>query len=339
MRKLLLLGHGNKPIQVEVMLDGQPLCIELDTGASRSLISEVTYRTLFKDRPLEKSKVRVRTYSGEMLKVAGEVKVVVSYGNQEAKLLLVVVEGDGASLFGRSWLQHFQLNWAEVKAVRTSDLSAVLEQNAVVFGQEQGELKGYTASIHVDPQARPRFCKPRPIPYAMQSKVDEEIDRLVGNGILELVQYSVWAAPVVAVWKPDCKSIRLCGDFKQTVNRVSKLDRYPIPKIEDLLATLKGGRYFSKLDLQHAYQQLKLDAESQKYVVINTKRGLFRYTHLPFRIASAPGIFQRVMESVVRGIPGVIVYLDDIPISGGSQEETLRHFRECSAGFVKLDSA
>ena len=47
-----------------------------------------------------------------MLKVACEVKVEVSHGNQEAKLLLVVVEGDGASLFGRSWLQHFQLNWA-----------------------------------------------------------------------------------------------------------------------------------------------------------------------------------------------------------------------------------
>ena len=180
------VGHGNKPIQVEFKLDGQPLCMELDTGASRALISEVTYRTLFKDRLLEVYTVQLRTYSGEMLKVAGEVKVVVSYGNQEAKLLLIVVEGDGASLFGCSWLQYFQLNWAEVKAVRTGDPSAVLEQNAVVFGQELGELKGYTASIHVDPQARPWFCKPRPVPYAMQSKVD----RLVSNGILEPVQYS-----------------------------------------------------------------------------------------------------------------------------------------------------
>ena len=60
--------------------------------------------------------------------------------------------------------------------MRTGDLPDVLEQNAVVFGQELGELKGYTALILVDPQARPRFCNPRPIPYAMQSKVDEEID-------------------------------------------------------------------------------------------------------------------------------------------------------------------
>ena len=170
----------------------------------------------------------------------------------------------------------------------------------------------------------------------MQSKVDEEIDRLVGNGILEPVQNSEGAAPVVAVWKPERKSIRLCGDFKQTVNRVSKLDRYPIPKIEDLLATLKGGRYFSKLDLQHAYQQLKLDAESQKYVVINTKRGLFRYTRLPFGIASAPGIFQRVMESAMRDIPGVIVYLDDILISGESQEENVERLQRVLSGLHEV---
>ena len=73
------------------------------------------------------------------------------------------------------------------------------------------------------------------------------------------------------------------------MNRISKLDQYPILKIEDLLVTLKGGRYFSKLDLQHTYQQLKLDAESQEYVFINTKRGLFRYTRLPFGIIRGVG--------------------------------------------------
>ncbi len=80
------------------------------------------------------------------------------------------------------------------------------------------------------------------------------------------------------------------------------------------------------MDLQHAYQQLKLDEESKKYVVINTKRGLFRYTRLPFGIASAPGIFQRVMELVVRGF-GVIAYMDDILISGGSKEENIDRLR------------
>ena len=116
--------------------------------------------------------------------------------------------------------------------------------------------------------------------------------------------------------KQDKKHVRICGDFKQTLNPVSKLDRYPIPKVEDLFAKLAGGQKFTKLDLSQAYQQLPLDEESKQYVVINTHKGLYRYTRLPYGISSAPGIFQRVMENLLRGIPGVIVYLDDILVTG-----------------------
>ena len=133
--------------------------------------------------------------------------------------------------------------------------------------------------------------------------MDAELSRLVDEGTLAPVQFSDWAAPMVVVLKSDKSSIRNCGDFKQTVNPVSKLDKYPIPKVEDLFATLAGGRLFSKIDLNQAYQQLPLDEESQKLVVINTQK------RLPYGISSAPGIFQRVMESILLGIPGVIAYL------------------------------
>ena len=70
------------------------------------------------------------------------------------------------------------------------------------------------------------------------------------------------------------------------------MDTYPLPRIEDLLALLAGGISFSKLDLAHAYQQIKLEEESRKYVTINTHKGLFQYTRLPFGVASAPAVFQ-----------------------------------------------
>ena len=79
----------------------------------------------------------------------------------------------------------------------------------------------------------------------MKSKVEEELNRLVAEGTLEPVQTSEWASPIVPVIKPD-KSVCIYGDFKQTVNPVSKLDKYPIPKVEDLFVQLTGGCTFTK---------------------------------------------------------------------------------------------
>ena len=79
--------------------------------------------------------------------------------------------------------------------------------------------------------------------------------------------FSEWAAPIVPVLKKDKYSVRICGDFQRTVNPVSKLDRYPIPKVEDLFAKLSGGRTFTKIDLSQACPQILLEEESQKYLI------------------------------------------------------------------------
>ena len=203
-------------------------------------------------------------------------------------------------------------------------LQGVLEEYKEVFEDTLGTLKGYKAKLHIDQTVPPKFCKSRPVPYSMQALVDEELDRLVKDGVIEPIQHSDWAAPIVPVLKSDKKSVRICGDFKQTVNQASHLDKYPIPKVEDLFAKLAGGERFTKLDMSQAYQQLELDEDSKQYVVINTHRGLFRYNRLPYGISSAPGIFQRTMENLLKDIPNTVVYIDDILITGATEEEHLQ---------------
>ena len=136
-------------------------------------------------------------------------------------------------------------------------------------------MKGFTAKIYVDPEATPRFNPARSVPYALREKVEQELVRLTEEGVIEPVETAEWAAPIVAVLKHDRTNVRICGDFRVTVNPVSKLDRYPIPKTTDLFTKLSKEKFFSKLDLSHAYQQLPLDEESKRYVVINTHKGLF----------------------------------------------------------------
>ena len=176
--------------------------------------------------------------------------------------------------------------------------------------------------IHVDESARPRFFRPRPVPFALKGRIEEELERLQRDGIIEPVKFSEWAAPVVPVLKSD-GSLRLCGDYKVTVNSVANVESYPLPRINDLLASLTGGNVFSKLDLSHAYLQLPLDEKSKEYVTITTHKSLFRYNRMPFGVASAPAIFQRTMERILQGIPHVHVYIDDILVADSTEKEHL----------------
>ena len=166
-----------------------------------------------------------------------------------------------------------------------SRLEKLINQYSEVFEEGLGPFRGPKAKIHVEVDAVPKFRKTRPVPYAMKGKIEEELSRLQEEGTIESVQFSEWAAPIVLVMKPD-NTIRISGDYKTTVSQVSKLDNYPVPKVEDLLPTLGGREKFTKLDMSQAYQQLQLDDEAKRYTTINTHKGLFQYNRLPYGISS-----------------------------------------------------
>ena len=109
----------------------------------------------------------------------------------------------------------------------------------------------------MDTEAHPKFCKARPVPLTLRKKVEAALDQLEVRGIIEKVKFADWAAPIVPIVKQD-STLRICGDYKLTVNKIVKADVYPLPKIEELFTALTGGRAFSKLDLSQVYQQLVL---------------------------------------------------------------------------------
>ena len=101
-----------------------------------------------------------------------------------------------------------------------------------------------------------------------------------------------------------------------------------MPKAEDIFSTLNGGKKFTKLNLSQAYLQLALDGESQKLTTIHTHKGLFRYTRLPYGIASAPAIFQMTVDKILQGLNVVSCYLDDILVTGIDDTEHLNNLQK-----------
>ncbi|VDI74335.1 Hypothetical predicted protein [Mytilus galloprovincialis] len=92
---------------------------------------------------------------------------------------------------------------------------------------------------------KPVFMKARPIPYALRPKVEQELDRLEEEGIITKVPTSEWATPIVPVVKKS-GGVRICGDFKVTINQQLQVDQYPLPRIDDIFASLSGGEKYSK---------------------------------------------------------------------------------------------
>lgn len=266
--------HRSPPITVKITIDNCLVKMEVDTGASMSIMSQSIFSQLWPGRSLYTTDVRLQSYSKEPIPVVGCCYVNLGYRGQTVNNVpLIVVQGSGPSLLGRNWLARSQLDWKQIHRVQSYGLQAVLDRHSEVFRDGLGTMKGFAAKIYVDPNATPSFSPARSVPYALREKVEQELDRLHREGVLEPVEVSEWAAPIVAVLKADKTNVRICGDFRLTVNPISKLNRYPIPKMTDLFTKLSKGKFSSKLDLSHAYQQLPLDEESKQYVVINTQKG------------------------------------------------------------------
>ena len=115
--------------------------------------------------------------------------------------------------------------------------------------------------------------------------------------------------------------VRICSDYKVTINPVLEVDHYPLPTPEDLFTTVAGAKCFSKLDLSHAYQQVELEPDSRRYVTVSTHHDLYQYNRLLFGVSSAPAVFQQLMEQALQRIQDVVCYLDDLLITGRSPQE------------------
>nr|XP_037284092.1 uncharacterized protein LOC119176845 [Rhipicephalus microplus] len=116
---------------------------------------------------------------------------------------------------------------------KSQELHTLLKQFEDVFPPGLGLYKGPSVKHILKENATPRFCKARTETYALTTKVSAALDRLVTDAVISPVMAANWATPVVPVVKTD-GSIRLCGDFRLTVNTATVTEQYPLPHVDDI---------------------------------------------------------------------------------------------------------
>lgn len=318
---------------VELQLNKVPLRLQLDTGSDISIISHRSWIEI--GRPKTKpAACSAKTASGEPLQLVAELECNVTLNGitREGKCF-VASPNVSLDIVGIDWMDLFGL-WDhpiasfcnQITTQPTQQMVALQAQFPEVFTSEMGLCNKTPVKLVLKGDPKPVFRPKRPVAYAMEQAVEDELLRLQSLGVLKKVDFSDWAAPIVAVRKPN-GTVRICADFSTGLNNVLEANQYPLPLPEDIFAKMANCRIFSHIDLSDAYLQVEVDPTSQPLLTINTHKGLFQFTRLSPGIKSAPGAFQQLMDAMLAGLEYTVGYLDDILVGGRNEEEHKRNLQ------------
>ena len=241
-----------------MQIEGVDFQMEVDTGAAASIMNYTDYVRYFKYLALRPVNKTFHAYTGTPLDIAGQILVDVEYNDQQLTLPLLIVRANkyAPPLLGRAWMTKVRLDWKNlfspsnrqfvVEPDNDERIVRLKERYAEIFKPELGTVKGITGKLHLKDNVKPVFQKARPVPYALRPAVEKELKKMEDEGIIEPVEVSDWATPIVCVPKTD-GSVRVCGDYKGTVNPAIQTEQFPIPTLEEIGVKLLHGKSSPKL--------------------------------------------------------------------------------------------
>ena len=311
------------PINTTVLLgeNETPINFEVDTGSPHTFLTsyDLNFLGINEDELLFYSG-SFNSYSKDPLITLGSVNLKVRYKKFIGYLSAFVVKGPSYNLLGRSWFESLGIEVTGVAHIQNLT-DQYIHMFPSVFSDKLGEFTGPPIDLELNPDIKPIACAPRRIPIGIRPAVDEALDKLIKSKVLEPVEDSDWATPIVPVVKPD-GSVRICADYRITINKAIKPKHHEIPVVSHLLAEIgQEAKVFAKLDLSQAYLQMTVTDKTARAQTIITHRGKFKCNRLQFGVNAAPGEFQSRMLRLIRDLKGVLNYFDDFLIYARNHNE------------------
>ncbi|KAJ0408806.1 hypothetical protein P43SY_000702 [Pythium insidiosum] len=214
---------------------------------------------------------------------------------------------------------------ADVADATAAKFLPILTQYQQLYSGRLGRMRFDDYVLPLSPDFKPIHAKPYPIPKSMETKAKEEIQRLIQLDVLEQIYDSEMASPAFFLKKPN-GTLRLLIDYR-ALNKHLRRSPYFVPRIREILLRLAGARCLSTFDANMGYYARRLAEHSRAYTAFCLSFGKFRYKRLPMGISTAPDEYQACMERIFGDLPFVVVYLDDLLVFSGSENEHLGHLK------------
>ena len=289
---------------------------KLDSGADCNVISKsLLARLPVGPKQTRQCKAKLKVYDGRRITPSGKISLTCEYKGKFTVLDVILIEQDLPSILGLKSCLDLGL----IKRIYYLQEENLESEYADVF-EGLGEIKGVQHKIQIDPNATPVVHPPRRVPVALREPLKEELQRMDELGVIKkCTEPTAWVHSLVVAKKKNNK-LRVCLD-PSDLNRAVMREHFPMQTVEDVISRMPNAKVFSVLDANHGFWQVKLAKDSSKLATFNTPFGRYSYTRLPFRIASAPEVFQNVMVHLFQDIEGVEVIVDDLVVWGEDVEQ------------------
>lgn len=329
-------------------VEGAQCEILLDSGAAASVVRASLLKPGSRVRRVPETRLRAANNSfvkvlGKKrcwIEIAGSRACVDAYvapelssscilGTDGLKALRVVLDFDqrnratcGGVVIGS--LSTQEVDFGEAKGADRRRLEELLKEYEDLFEKVvPGAAKEVSHKI-VTTEHEPICCRTRRVPLRDQQIMEEYVQEMLKDGVISPSE-SPYRSPVVMVDKKDGKK-RFCINYCK-LNEVTIKNRYPLPRVDDLLDHTSGSKFFCVLDMSSAYWQVPLAPEDKWKTAFSTPSGHYHFNVMPFGLCNAPATQQEFMRRTFRGMQKVDVLLDDVIVHDASIPALLERLR------------
>jgi hypothetical protein len=313
-----------------VTINGRALKMKVDSGSTVTILTWKDFCSLgISETQLEPTTSTIVTYSGNQICPLGKMKVKIALRGKLVQAKILIIEEASTSLLGFPeglGLGLFRVDWGMMARKVEEEVNECLSgkdrtnHDEVPYLIKELPPCKFGVSLEMKEGAKPKILAPRRLPLALREKTKQELDRMVELGVISPVnEPREWCHQMVVADKPN-GAVRVCLD-PRLLNKFIRREEFQIPDFDALASELTEAKIYSTIDLLSGFWQFGLDEESRKLLTFATPFGRYQYNRLPFGLSCAPEMFHKRVVETLAGIPGVLVYIDDILIWGRTQEE------------------